>query len=343
MASVNKKTLNHIVLLGEPGAGKTSLVRSLMGNEFNIEETVTRGIEETTMDEELGMYLIDIGGQGGRKDISKRLSKHKPTAAIFAIDTRRDQFEQTLREWNSILAEVFSDRLIYKFLAITRCDERNFDFKNSLLSELGFKNVYKTSAKTGEGIQELRSGILNAITNPEEEDNEIFENVSIVVRTMIDSLCQLVAKNSNALIEIEWRELERIVAHALEALGFSITLTPPAKDGGKDIIADCIVEGKEKKFYIEIKHWKENKPGKTVISKFVEVNAIDCTDGGLFVSSSGYTKAVYRKMGEISVQKVKLGTQNKIVSLCKYYVMKKNGVWLSKSHLPEILFEDTIN
>jgi small GTP-binding protein len=343
LAAIKKKTLNNIVLLGEPGTGKTSLVKSLMGRDFDKSEAVTRGIEETTMDEELGIYLIDIGGQGGREEISQRLKNHNPTAAIFAIDTRRDEFKAKVKEWDSILTDVYPNKAIHKFLAITRCDEHNMNLDNLIFQELGFKKLYKTSSKTGAGIEELRSEIQSAIISPDENEENVFENVSIIVRVMIDKICQLVAKKSNALLEIEWRDLERVIAQALETIGFSIILTPAAKDGGKDIIASCIVEGKDKKFYIEIKHWKENKPGKKIISKFVEVNAIDCTDGGLFLSTSGYTKAVYKKMGEISVQKIKLGAHDKMVSLCKYYVMKKNGVWFSNSPLPEILFEDTLN
>jgi sulfur transfer protein SufE len=40
------------------------------------------------------------------------------------------------------------------------------------------------------------------------------------------------------LEELEWHDLERTVADIFDGLGFLVTLTPPRKDGGKDIILD---------------------------------------------------------------------------------------------------------
>jgi hypothetical protein len=38
------------------------------------------------------------------------------------------------------------------------------------------------------------------------------------------------------LDHLEWRDLERMMARVMEGLGFKVTLTPPSKDGGKDLI-----------------------------------------------------------------------------------------------------------
>jgi restriction endonuclease Mrr len=161
---------------------------------------------------------------------------------------------------------------------------------------------------------------------------------------MAETLCRLVAKDSKALDLIEWRELERIIAAALDAIGFTVVLTPGSKDGGKDVVANCIVSNTEQTYYIEIKHWRKgNRPGPNHVSDFVELNARDRTDGGLFLSSSGFTNGVYAQVGEISRQRVHLGEREKIVSLCQHFVRRKDGMWYPAQPLPELLFADTLN
>ncbi len=168
-------------------------------------------------------------------------------------------------------------------------------------------------------------------------------SVAVVVREMAASLCALIARYPQALNEVEWRDLERIVAEALQGIGFSVELTRSAKDGGKDVVAECIVQNSNKVFYVEIKHWRKGgQPGTSQVSDFVEVNARDRTDGGLFLSSSGFTDSVYRQLGSISRQRIRLGERDKIVSICQHYVKKQQGIWQSLSPLPEVLFEGTL-
>jgi hypothetical protein len=95
-------------------------------------------------------------------------------------------------------------------------------------------------------------------------------------------------------------------------------------------------------FYVEIKHWQHNRPNMELVQDFIQVNATDETDGGLLLSSSGFTKEVHERIGEISRQKIRLGEEDKIVSLCKRYVKSKQGVWESETPLPELLFADTL-
>jgi len=190
---------------------------------------------------------------------------------------------------------------------------------------------YKTVREVGEGW-----GVFS--TTRDETTS-----VAFVVGVMAASLCELIAKQPRVLEEVEWRDLERVIAVALGEIGFTVTLTPPAKDGGKDVVANCVIQSSSKVFYIEIKHWRKgDRPGTKQVSDFVEVNARDRTDGGLFLSSSGFTDSVYRQLGNISRQRIRLGERGKIVSICQYYVKRQQGVWQPLSPLPEVLFENTL-
>ena len=58
--------------------------------------------------------------------------------------------------------------------------------------------------------------------------------------------------------------------------------------------------------------------------------------------ASGYTEAVYRQLNEISQQRVRLGEQESIVSLCQQYVKKEQGLWHPLTPLPDLLFAKTL-
>jgi hypothetical protein len=160
---------------------------------------------------------------------------------------------------------------------------------------------------------------------------------------MVKRLCELIARSPSYLQYIEWRDLERVIAATIEELGFEVELTPPSKDGGKDVVANCTVKSEGKMYFIEIKHWRKGgKPGEKHVSDFVEVNLENNTDGGLFLSSSGFTKPVCSSLGELMRQEIRLGAERKIVSLCQQYVKSKRGLWVNRAPLPELLFENTL-
>jgi HJR/Mrr/RecB family endonuclease len=66
----------------------------------------------------------------------------------------------------------------------------------------------------------------------------------------------LIAQNPRALDEIEWRDIERTIAEVFDGLGFLARLTPPSKDGGKDVVLECTVSGQRAEYLVEIKHWR---------------------------------------------------------------------------------------
>ena len=327
-----------LVLLGDAGVGKTSLAVSLSGRDFNALSGVTAGVNISKLDNDID--IVDFGGQQiFNNEVTNYLDNLDSSVAIVAIDSRQSGIEGRIEHWLSMLA----GKKIQTHIVVTKSDVARVPVNISYFKEkYCVQDIHYVSAKNGEGIQELRSVLTGSFKELLKDKEESIKEVAILVRAMIEQLCDVVARNPDALQDIEWRDLERLIASTLEGLGFSVKLTPPSKDGGKDVIANCVVGNENKTFYIEIKHWKAGgKPGDKHISEFVEVNASDNTDGGLFLSSSGFTKSVYGQVGELRRQKVRLGGEEKIVSLCKRYINQR-GIWISESPLPELLFENTI-
>ena len=168
------------------------------------------------------------------------------------------------------------------------------------------------------------------------------ERVQVLVRTLAHELALEVAKCPGALDGIEWRYLEEMLGRILSGLGFQATVTPPSKDGGKDVIAECNVRDGRRSYIVELKHWRSGKRvGLDAVTDFVEVIAKERRDGGVFLSTSGFTEDAFTSLTEVVRQRVRFGGQQKIVSLARAYERVSLGLWSPPSNLPQILFEAT--
>jgi hypothetical protein len=120
--------------------------------------------------------------------------------------------------------------------------------------------------------------------NANDESGDIRDRVIRAVNLLSTKLCELIANDPSALRHIEWRQLELLVATALEGLGLSVDVTPASKDDGKDIVVTYTISGTRSEYFVEIKHWRS---GKKVDSPYVfdviQVNLREKTAGGLYL------------------------------------------------------------
>jgi restriction system protein len=125
-------------------------------------------------------------------------------------------------------------------------------------------------------------------------------------------------------------------------MGFKVELTPPSKDGGKDVIVECIVHGNRQVHLVEIKHWRSKaRVGSGAIRDFLNVIVREQSEGGLFLSTYGFCDNAFEQLSEIDRQRVRFG-EEKVVVLCRTYVKVKSGIWSPPEKLLEILYEGTV-
>jgi hypothetical protein len=175
------------------------------------------------------------------------------------------------------------------------------------------------------------------------EDEDKHSNIIHIFRSELsDKLAASIAQNPRYLDKIEWRELERVVQHIFEELGFESELTPGSKDGGKDVIIKFSVNNKKHKYFIELKHWRSGKKvGSSVINEFFQVVINEEVDGGIFLSSSGYSDKAFSSLTGIHRQHLQFGDENKIYSLCQKYVLSKSGFLSPSEDMVSLLHENT--
>lgn len=126
----------------------------------------------------------------------------------------------------------------------------------------------------------------------------------------------------------------------LEALGFAVTLTPVAKDGGKDIIAKLEQGGHRRVFYIEVKHWRcGNRVGAGPVEHFVQVIAKDGVERGVLLSTSGYTEGALIALSKLDRTNLHLGGRPEVWTLCRTYARSSAGLWSAPDDLSDVLFQ----
>jgi len=183
------------------------------------------------------------------------------------------------------------------------------------------------------------NGLRSWVNRLRDESVDIETEVRIILRDLSSRLARLIAGKPDALAHLEWRTVEHVVAEVFEGMGFGVTLTPGSKDGGKDVVLTCIVKGKRAEYYVEIKHWRSStKVGSAAVEKLLKVIVEERKDGGLFLSTYGFTSNAFEQLTTIEKQKLKFGDHEKIVTFCRSYVKAKAGLWSPPENLTEVLF-----
>lgn len=142
-------------------------------------------------------------------------------------------------------------------------------------------------------------------------------------------------------MNLEWRDLERTIYEIFNEIGFKATLTPASKDGGKDVILECDIDGIPKSYIIEIKHWRsQQKVGQKAIQEFTKVIINEKRNKGLYLSTYGYTQNYYECLSKTERNLVGFGEKEKIVELCHTYEKIKNGLYLPMNSLEDLLFQN---
>lgn len=127
-----------------------------------------------------------------------------------------------------------------------------------------------------------------------------YGDITDVPSDVIGDLLNKLAVNRNIIDDIPreqawrgWRLIEQLVAEIFKRKGYEVTLTPPARDGGWDIIAYKTNERSEvEALLIECKHWKD-PVGVGVVDRLVgaasRFNVVQQPPQLMLVTTSSFT------------------------------------------------------
>ena len=162
--SINEAKL---ILVGQGGVGKTSLVNMLLYDKFNPDETKTPGIaiNKWHLDvdgEDIQLNIWDFGGQE-IMHATHQFFMTKRSVYIIVLDARQGENEGRLEYWLRLIKSYGADSPI--IVVCNKCEQHKID-----LNWTGLKNKYpnikgfvkEMSCKTGAGIDEAKELIKKA-------------------------------------------------------------------------------------------------------------------------------------------------------------------------------------
>jgi small GTP-binding protein len=161
-------------MLGDPGVGKTSLIKRFVYDEFDDEYLETIGtkitrkevqIKKSGQEAHVILMIWDIVGHKSPKAVPPSYYAGAEGVFIVCDTTRKETFEE-LDYWTDLLSAM-TDNVPLIFLANKSDLEEQQQIKPDEVREIASKkksDYFLTSAKTGENVEKAFSRIAHTIT-----------------------------------------------------------------------------------------------------------------------------------------------------------------------------------
>ncbi len=164
-----KRPLNEvkILLVGDGAVGKTSLVKRLLGEQFDPHESQTHGINirdwqvKTATDRSILGHFWDFGGQE-IMHATHQFFLSKRSVYVLVLDGRKDDKTET---WLKTIESFGGDSPV--LVVLNKIDENpGFDINRRFLQEKypGIRGFYPVSCAEGRGVEELRVALQESLT-----------------------------------------------------------------------------------------------------------------------------------------------------------------------------------
>ncbi len=167
-----------IVLAGEGGVGKTSLITRYVDNKFEHGYKLTIGVSHSVKSLEIGEHKVtfqiwDMGGQEHFRVITN--SMFRATRGVFYVfDLTRPSSLDKLEDWIKINKEnnvyydecpaiLIGNKLDLYYYSEERVDENSINRFLERNADANIKKCYYTSAKTGEYVNEAFTDLARLI------------------------------------------------------------------------------------------------------------------------------------------------------------------------------------
>lgn len=118
--------------------------------------------------------------------------------------------------------------------------------------------------------------------------------------------------------ELDWEEMQELVAGILRAMGYKTHISPPGSDRGKDIVASPDGFGFEHpRIVVEVKHRPTQQMNSQAIRSYLGGRHAD--DRGLFVSTGGFSRDALYEADRASIPLALWTLDNVVRALVEHY------------------------
>jgi hypothetical protein len=172
------------------------------------------------------------------------------------------------------------------------------------------------------------------------------DEITVVLVEVIDfsrRLLRRLVENRQFLDGIDDRKFEELVATLLSDLGLQdVELTPPRKDGGKDIVATHVsADGNRSRFLIECKHWVSGaKVTMRWAIRLLSVKKKEGADAAILLSSSGFGPRLLDQELSLTKDKLFLRGAEHVTKWIQLWERQYGSIVIQPIP-PQVLFETT--
>lgn len=159
-----------MLLVGQGGVGKTSLVNRLLHNTYNDQESKTEGIViaqwsvNTPTNDSIRINIWDFGGQE-IMHATHQFFLTKRSLYILVLDARQGEQESRVEYWLKLIQSFGGDSPI--LVAINKSDEHCLEInRKGLMSKYpSIQAFFEISCKTGAGLNDLTHNIEECVND----------------------------------------------------------------------------------------------------------------------------------------------------------------------------------
>lgn len=178
--------------------------------------------------------------------------------------------------------------------------------KNSLGSTLTLFEV--PSGAAAEVLAALKGRPLQSVADESEE---------VIADPLADIEAQALERIKDRVNELDWDDMQQLVAGILRAMGYKTQISPNGADRGKDIVASPDGFGFEHpRIVVEVKH-RKGQMGSQEIRSFLGGRHKD--DRGLYVSTGGFTKDAQYEADRASIPLAMWTLDHVVRALIEHY------------------------
>ena len=174
-----------IVIIGSPSVGKSAITNRIMYQRFESDYTPTIGAGYVSLDysidgKVLDLQIWDTAGMEKYQSLSPVYYRNAK-AAIFVYDQTNIESADSISKWFNNFKDVVKNQC-YLMLVANKSDLNSKSVSNNYLKdfqELNKMDFIETSAKTGEGINELISLLARGLLKNLKESDQFKENLNL--------------------------------------------------------------------------------------------------------------------------------------------------------------------
>jgi internalin A len=195
LAATEKKSLNEakVLIVGQGGVGKTSLVKRLVDGKYNPQESKTEGIDIRRWhininDNHIRLNIWDFGGQE-IMHATHQFFLTKRSLYVLVLDGRQGEQESRIEYWLKLIQSFGGDSPI--IVVINKIDQQRLDIdRRGLQSKYEtIKAFIETSCEKNVGFAELK-GIVTSEVGKLEHTHDQLLNSWFAIKTKLEEMKQ---------------------------------------------------------------------------------------------------------------------------------------------------------